>query len=187
MAICSVVCAMLLTIPGDTPAAAMGVPIAAFAVMFVGASSARFVFANLEKSRLGWDKPHDVLLDPTRGLIIPGVLGCGLAALMLWYLLPQLETKFGVLSVLIVAPCVGMFFGAVNGVIIVGGRLQPFIVTLAMMVTALGIARLTAGQNNAVLPVYTGSNAVAEFDVLRSLVFGIVPMPGLFFIAALIA
>ena len=35
-----------------------------------------------------------------------------------------------------------------------------------MMVTALGIARLTAGQNNAVLPVYTGSNAVAEFDTL---------------------
>ena len=28
-----------------------------------------------------------------------------------------------------------------------------------MMVTALGIARLTAGQNNAVLPVYTGTNA----------------------------
>ena len=75
---------------------------------------------------------------------------------------------------LLVAPCVGLLFGAINGLIIVGGRLQPFIVTLAMMVTALGIARLTAGQNNAVLPVYTGSNAVAEFDVLRSLVFGIV-------------
>jgi simple sugar transport system permease protein len=79
-----------------------------------------------------------------------------------------------------------MFFGALNGVIIVGGRLQPFIVTLAMMVTALGVARLTAGQNNAVLPVYTGTNAVAEFDMLRSLVFGVIPMPGLFFIGALI-
>jgi simple sugar transport system permease protein len=55
-----------------------------------------------------------------------------------------------------------------------------------MMVTALGIARLTAGQNNAVLPVYTGSNAVAEFDTLRSLVFGFIPMPGLFFIAAIV-
>ncbi len=87
---------------------------------------------------------------------------------------------------LLVAPCVGLLFGAINGLIIVGGRLQPFIVTLAMMVTALGIARLTAGQNNAVLPVYTGSNAVAEFDVLRSLVFGVIPMPGLFFIAAIV-
>jgi simple sugar transport system permease protein len=66
------------------------------------------------------------------------------------------------------------------------GRLQPFIVTLAMMVTALGIARLTAGQNNAVLPVYTGSNATEDFENLRSLVFGIVPMPGIFFLAAII-
>jgi simple sugar transport system permease protein len=100
--------------------------------------------------------------------------------------LPQAETRFGVLGVLLVAPCVGLCFGAINGILIVVGRLQPFIVTLAMMVTALGVARLTAGQNNAVLPVYTGSNAVPEFDSLRSLVFGIVPMPGLFFIAAIV-
>jgi len=85
-----------------------------------------------------------------------------------------------------VTPCVGLLVGAINGVIIVGGRLQPFIVTLAMMVTALGVARLTAGQNNAVLPVYTGTNAVAEFDRLRSLVFGVVPVPGLFFLAAVL-
>ncbi len=76
--------------------------------------------------------------------------------------------------------------GAINGIVIVGGRLQPFIVTLAMMVTALGVARLTAGQNNAVLPVYTGTNAVAEFDILRSLVFGVIPVPGLFFLAAVL-
>ena len=87
---------------------------------------------------------------------------------------------------LLVTPCVGLMVGAINGIVIVGGRLQPFIVTLAMMVTALGVARLTAGQNNAVLPVYTGSNAVAEFDILRSLVFGIVPVPGLFFLAAVL-
>ena len=97
-----------------------------------------------------------------------------------------MATKFGVLGVLLVAPAVGLLFGAINGIVIVGGRLQPFIVTLAMMVTALGVARLTAGQNNAVLPVYTGTNAVAEFDVLRSLVFGIVPVPGLFFLAAVL-
>jgi simple sugar transport system permease protein len=140
----------------------------------------------MEKSRRGDGQPGDVSLDPVRGFVLPGAAGCVLAGLILWYLFPQTETKFGVLGVLIVVPCVGLFFGALNGVIIVGGRLQPFIVTLAMMVTALGVARLTAGQNNAVLPVYTGSNAVAEFDTLRSLVFGIVPMPGLFFIGAII-
>jgi simple sugar transport system permease protein len=68
-------------------------------------------------------------------------------------------------------------------------RLKPslnYVVTLAMMVTALGVARLTAGQNNAVLPVYTGSNATADFDLLRSLIFGFFPMPGVFFIAAIV-
>ncbi|MGC4024235.1 MAG: ABC transporter permease [Mesorhizobium sp.] len=185
MAICSVVCAMLLTVPGDTPAVAFGLPMAGIVALTIGFAITRFVFANIEKQRLGSDPGRDVILDRTRGLIVPLVIGLILAALLLWYLIPQIPTKFGVLGVLIVAPCVGFCFGAINGIIIVGGRLQPFIVTLAMMVTALGIARLTAGQNNAVLPVYTGSNAVAEFDILRSLVFGVIPMPGLFFIAAI--
>ena len=45
MAICSVVCAMLLTIPGDTPAADHGRTDRRLSrVMFVGASAIRFVF-----------------------------------------------------------------------------------------------------------------------------------------------
>ena len=96
-------------------------------------------------------------------LILPASPACALVGLALWFLLPQVETKFGVLGVLLVAPCVGLLFGALNGVIIVAGRLQPFIVTLAMMVTALGVARLTAGQNNAVLPVYTGTERHRRF------------------------
>ena len=186
MAICSVVCAMLLTVPGDTPAVAMGLPMAGLVALLIGVAIVRFVFANVEKSRSGGGAGRDISLDTTRGLILPLAFGAVLAGLLLWFLLPQVDAKFGVLGVLIVAPCVGLCFGAINGILIVAGRMQPFIVTLAMMVTALGIARLTAGQNNAVLPVYTGSNAVAEFDLLRSLVFGIVPMPGLFFIAAIV-
>src|SRR5262249_19004042 len=38
MAICSVVCAMLLTVEGDTPAAAMAVPMAGLAAFVIGAS-----------------------------------------------------------------------------------------------------------------------------------------------------
>ncbi|MBN9073625.1 MAG: ABC transporter permease [Rhizobiales bacterium] len=185
MAICSVVCAMLLTVEGNTPAVAMGLPMAAIVALGIGFSVTRFVFTNIEKSRSGASVGRDVSLDATRGVLVPLAVGAVLAAALFWYLLPQVTTKFGVLGVLIVAPCVGLCFGAINGLIIVGGRLQPFIVTLAMMVTALGVARLTAGQNNAVLPVYTGTNAVAEFDNLRSLVFGVIPMPGIFFIAAI--
>jgi simple sugar transport system permease protein len=185
MAICSVVTAMLLTVEGETPAAMMGLPMAGLVVLTIGFAVTRFVFVNVEKAQRG-EIGREPLLDRTRGFLIPIAIGAGLAALLLWFLLPQMSTKFGVLGVLIVAPCVGLCFGAINGLLIVGGRLQPFIVTLAMMVTALGIARLTAGQNNAVLPVYTGSNAVAEFDTLRSLVFGVIPMPGIFFIAAIV-
>ncbi|MGO4834175.1 ABC transporter permease, partial [Rhizobiaceae sp. 2RAB30] len=153
----------------------------------VGAAAVRFLFTNVERTLRGAEPGRDLALDRTRGIVVPLAVGAALAGLLLWFLLPDVDQKFGVLGVLIVVPCVGLCFGAINGIIIVAGRLQPFIVTLAMMVTALGIARLTAGQNNAVLPVYTGTNAVAEFDMLRSLVFGIVPMPGLFFIAAIVA
>jgi len=185
MAICSVVCAMLLTVPGDTPAFLLGVPSVLLAALVIGAAVTRFIFSNLEKSRTGFSHSRDLTLDRTRGIYVPALVGIALCAVLLVYIVPQSETKFGVLGVLLVVPAVGLLFGAINGIIIVVGRLQPFIVTLAMMVTALGIARLTAGQNNAVLPVYTGSNATADFDILRSLVFGIIPMPGIFFIAAI--
>ncbi|KWV51551.1 sugar ABC transporter permease [Rhizobium altiplani] len=185
MAICSVVCAMLLTVPGDTSAFLLGVPSVLLAALVIGAAVTRFIFSNLEKSRTGFSRSRDLTLDRTRGIYVPALVGIALCTVLLFYIVPQSETKFGVLGVLLVVPAVGLLFGAINGIIIVVGRLQPFIVTLAMMVTALGIARLTAGQNNAVLPVYTGSNATADFDILRSLVFGIIPMPGIFFIAAI--
>ncbi|WP_309083434.1 ABC transporter permease [Chelativorans sp.] len=186
LAISTVVCAMLLTIEGTTPAALMGLPAAGLLALLVGAALTRFILINREKARRGEELGRDIRLNPIQGVAIPALVGVLFCSLLLWFLLPQVQTKFGVLGVLIVAPCVGLMFGAINGAIIVAGRLQPFIVTLAMMVTALGIARLTAGQNNAVLPVYTGTNATADFDVLRSLVFGVVPMPGLFFIAAIL-
>ena len=185
MAICSVVCAML-TVPGTMPAVLMGVPAVALVALVLGILLTRFILLNLEKQRTAGRRSRDVRLDTVRGVITPGIVGLGLCGLALWFLAPQIETKFGVLGVLLAAPCVGLLFGALNGFIIVAGRLQPFIVTLAMMVTALGVARLTAGQNNAVLPVYTGSNATADFDMLRSLVYGVIPMPGLFFIAAIL-
>ncbi|MBK3746093.1 ABC transporter permease, partial [Paraburkholderia aspalathi] len=186
MAICTVVCAMLLTVPGYTPAVWMGIPATSAIALFIGVVATRFVFSSLATSRRGGSDIRDVVLDTARGKIIPAIVGILLCCLALWFLLPQVQTKFGVLGVLLVAPSVGLLFGAINGFIIVVGRLQPFIVTLAMMVTALGIARLTAGQNNAVIPVYTGSNATIDFEILRSLVFGFIPMPGLFFIAAIL-
>ena len=90
------------------------------------------------------------------------------------------------MAVLLVTPCVALGLGVINGALIVAGRLQPFIATLAMMVSALGLGRLTAGQDNAVIAVYTGTNATQAFEVLRSMVWGILPMPSVFFLAAIL-
>ncbi len=186
LAIGSVVAAMLLTIPGYTPAALMGIPSVALLVLLVGVTATRSLFTNMRKLEPLADQRRERPLGFAQGILMPGAVGLLLAAAALWYLLPQIGTKFGVVGVLLMAPCVGLMFGAINGAVIVVGRLQPFIVTLAMMVTALGVARLTAGQNNAVLPVYTGTNATEDFETLRSLVFGVVPVPGLFFLAAIL-
>jgi ribose/xylose/arabinose/galactoside ABC-type transport system permease subunit len=86
----------------------------------------------------------------------------------------------------LVTPCFALMLGAINCALIVAGRLQPFIATLAMMVSALGIGRLTAGQDYAVIPVYTGTNASQSFEILRSMVWGLIPMPSVFFLAAII-
>src|SRR5207245_5822532 len=108
------------------------------------------------------------------------------AIVVAWFTASQVQTKFGVLGVLLVTPCVALLLGSINGFLIVAGRLQPFIATLAMMVSALGIGRLTAGQDNAVVAVYTGTNATETFEVLRSMLWGVVPMPSVFFLAAII-
>jgi simple sugar transport system permease protein len=118
---------------------------------------------------------------------LPLAAGIAAGALALWYVFSQIGTKFSDLGVLLVVPALGLIVGAITGIIIVVGRLQPFIVTLAMMVSMLGVARLTAGQDNAVLPVYPGTNATAAFDNLREMLWGVAPVPGLFFLAALVA
>ncbi|RUU64517.1 ABC transporter permease, partial [Mesorhizobium sp. M7A.T.Ca.TU.009.01.1.1] len=55
MAICSVVCAMLLTVPGVTPGVVLGVPTVALVALCLGFVVTRFIFQNLAKSRAGAD------------------------------------------------------------------------------------------------------------------------------------
>lgn len=51
----------------------------------------------------------------------------------------------GFWTVVICTPLVGAAFGALNGLIIARTGLQPFIVTLAMMILIVGVARFVAG------------------------------------------
>ena len=120
---------------------------------------------------------------PSGGRVVAGLARGGVARALA--AAPGGRTSSAWWGVLVTVPCVGLAVGAINGAIIVAGRLQPFIVTLAMMVTMLGLARLIAGQDSAVVAVYSGTNATADIDLLRAVLWGVLPVPGLFFLAAL--
>ena len=183
----TIICAMLLTQPGWTAAAVMGVPAATVAIGLAVALFIRFVFNGLERGRdVDAGRRREIVLDAWRGWRIPAFVGIAAAAATFFFTASQVPTKFGVLAVLIVTPCFALMLGAINGALIVKGGLQPFIATLAMMVSALGIGRLTGGQDFAVIPVYTGTNATGNFELLRSMVWGLVPMPSIFFLVAII-
>ena len=175
MALGSVLCAMLLTYDGPTGATVLSFPIlAAFVASAAGWGSSRLV--GLRGRSSGRAVPAG------RRALVAGLAGLAAGAAAWRLAAAQVPDKFGVIGVLLVVPIVGLAFGWLNGVIVTKGRLQPFIVTLATMVGVLGIARVVAGQDAAVHPVYTGTNATEDFDVLRALLYRIVPVPGLFFL-----
>ena len=187
MGFSTIICAMLLTQSGWTAASMMGVPAVGVVSFAAVAFLARFVFKSLARERReSAGQRREIVLGRSRRLWIPLVLAALVAMPLSLFAASQVPTKFGVLGVVLVTPCVALLLGAINGGLIVAGRLQPFIATLAMMVTALGIGRLTAGQDNAVIAVYTGTNAVESFEMLRSMLGGVVPMPSVFFLAAII-
>ncbi len=168
MALGSVVCAMLLTQDGWTAATALAVPLLAVWTCLAVTAAARLAAGR-------------------RGLLAGVAAGLAAAALVLAWGDATAAGKFGVVGVLLAVPAVGAAVGALNGVIIAKARMQPFIVTLATMVGLLGIARLVAGPDTTVYPVYTGTNATPDFELLRALVGHVLPVPGLFFLAAVVA
>jgi simple sugar transport system permease protein len=174
-------CAMLLTLPGWTAASSVSIPILGIVTVSVCGYLVPLITTNLPR---GSAKPVE---NAGWGTRVSGViLGLVIAGLLVWWTTGQLQNKFGVLGVLITVPAVGLAIGGLTGLIIAKGKLQPFIVTLAMMVAVLGVARLLGGETAAVYPVYTGSNATEQFDILRALVLQIVPVPGIFFLVAVL-
>jgi simple sugar transport system permease protein len=181
MALGCMLCAMLLTLQGWTAASSASIPILAVVAVFLCSYLVPLVATNL---RRGSAKPVEQASWRTR--LAGFVFGLVVAGGLVWWTTSQLQDKFGVLGVLITVPAVGLAIGALTGLVISKGKLQPFIVTLAMMVAVLGVARLLGGETAAVYPVYTGSNATEQFDILRTLVLQIVPVPGIFFLAAVL-
>ncbi|MGH7150248.1 MAG: ABC transporter permease [Planctomycetota bacterium] len=90
----------------------------------------------------------------------------------------------GVPGALLAAPALGALCGLASGLLVTRGSLQPFIATLAMMVTVLGAGRLLAGTNRMVHPIYFGPGQAPEtFRLLRERLFDLVPVPGLVFLS----
>ena len=167
MAFGSTICAMLLT-QGD-PSTANHVAFGATALLTVVAGA----------SVLRWA----VLSISGRPLIWPVSLLCALPigwGVHLWFA-DQQTMEFSLLLILLANICIGLVIGAVSGLLCSLGRLQPFIVTLAMMITILGIGRLVAGADTSVYPIYTGINAPESFELLRESYWGL-PFPGLVFL-----
>ncbi|MBU1374940.1 MAG: ABC transporter permease [Alphaproteobacteria bacterium] len=115
--------------------------------------------------------------------VMAGVVLGGLAAVsMAAWIAPALAGGLGVVQTVVLVLSVGLLIGAFNGAVVTVGGLQPFIATLATMVAVLGAARLTAGADQSVYPVYTGANAAPTFELLRASMLR-VPVPGLIFLA----
>jgi ribose/xylose/arabinose/galactoside ABC-type transport system permease subunit len=178
LALGSVLCAMLLTQPGWSSAALLAIPIASLVVFGLVAALVVVLPRALADSVEASPPPSRVL--KLAGLSAGAVAGGTVAA----WTIGLLPGKFGIAGVLLVVPLVGLVIGALNGFIITKGRLQPFIVTLAMMVGILGVARLVTGPDSSVFPVYAGTNATPDVDQLRALLWRVLPIPGLFFLAA---
>lgn len=72
---------------------------------------------------------------------------------------------------LVGAICATTFLGLINGVLIAKARIQPFIVTLGMMITARGIALIATGEQS--VPIDISSN----FSWLGRGYIGFLPVP----------
>jgi ribose transport system permease protein len=76
----------------------------------------------------------------------------------------------------------GLLIGAVNALVITKGRIQSFIVTLAMMSGARGLARLVSGGSGVEIGYGVGG-APESFAVLGGKLGEFVPVPALIFLA----
>ena len=92
---------------------------------------------------------------------------------------------FGVASTTAVVLALGGVLGLVNGAMIAAWRIQPFIVTLAMMSAARGVARYLSG--GAAIPMAFGPGAAPEaFRGFGGQIVPLVPAPAVFFLATVV-
>jgi simple sugar transport system permease protein len=178
MGLGSLLTAMLLSQQGWSAASCISVPVLALVCLFLCVYLVPLISVGV-RGESGKAANRPLLASRVLGWVL-GLIAAGVA---FYFAAGEVDRKFGVLGVLITTPAVGLAIGALNGVIIAKFKMQPFIVTLAMMVAVLGVGRLVAGPNQAIFPL-DSVNSTLNFTVLRELVFEVVPVPGIFFLVA---
>jgi simple sugar transport system permease protein len=186
MGLGSVLTAMLLTTDGWNRAVYASLVLDAIAV-FVIVLAMMNVLRGFMRARDG--HPAQLLHADGAPVAMEAGIALVVAAFACAYIALHGGHRMPLVAVLWIVPLAGFTLGALNGWIITRGRMQPFIVTLAAMVGVLGAARLIAGQDTAVYSIYSGTNATTDIEVLRALLFNVVPVPALFFlvIAAIVS
>ncbi len=89
---------------------------------------------------------------------------------------------YGTPETLVAVLAAGLLIGAVNALVITKGRIQSFIVTLAMMSGARGLARLVSGGSGVEIG-YGEGGAPESFAILGGKFGEFVPVPALIFLA----
>lgn len=119
-------------------------------------------------------------IDLSVGSVV-GLVSTGSAALMVVNGLPFIPT-------VILSLGIGAAYGLFNGVVTTKMRIQAFIVTLASMNIARGLARFWS--NGIGIPLTYGYGpglAAPEFEFFQARVGGVVPVPALVFLALIVA
>jgi len=93
---------------------------------------------------------------------------------------------YGTPETLLAVLAAGLLIGAVNAIVITKGRIQSFIVTLAMMSGARGLARLVSGGSGVEIG-YGEGGAPPSFAALGGKLGALVPVPAIIFLAAVAA
>jgi simple sugar transport system permease protein len=81
---------------------------------------------------------------------LAALAGLGAAALVLWWLVSMVPRGFSPIAVVVFVPVTTGLLGALSGTLIAKCKLQPFIVTLAMMIAAVGVSKIIAGKGGEV-------------------------------------
>ena len=118
-------------------------------------------------------------IDLSVGSVV-GLISTGCAYLMVM-------SGFGFVPAVVTSLVLGALFGLFNGLCITKLKLQAFIVTLASMNIARGLARFWA--NGIGIPLAYGEEegmAPPAFEVLQMRIGGIVPVPAIIFIVLLV-